>query len=416
MVRDLELIKDIGILLGKQVVLWGAGNHGQRMYVELNMMKPERDIIVCDSSKSKQGVRLGKTRVVLPDSLAGLIKMREAVILISVDSMSICYDIIDTIKELGYDQMPIYTKFAYDSSLYLNQSDDRLNPDFKKMYQRQRLLEKEKIIARFNCQIAEDYMIDIWHASIGGGGVLVYQPGKVGSTTLANSLEAFGIRAFHEHILNNKKMESVLYKGVRKEFLRDIFQVKRKVITAVREPIARDISLFWQRLGSIVDIAENKFQLDGMSSDLISQYEISLATKTLMPDYLKVLQDEFEWFNGELKEVTGIDIYQYPFDRESGYSIIEKGNISLLVLKLEKMSQLEGVIGAFAGIENFKIISGNKAKEKSYSFAYQEFKKKVRIPREYVDHYYKGNIYLDYFYTTEEKHKFLEKWSAHIIE
>ena len=47
----------------------------------------------------------------------------------------------------------------------------------------------------------------------------------------------------------------------------------------------------------------------------------------------------FEWFNVELKEPLGLDIYQYEFDKMRGYQIIEKDNIELLLIKLEKLDE-----------------------------------------------------------------------------
>ena len=46
-----------------------------------------------------------------------------------------------------------------------------------------------------------------------------------------------------------------------------------------------------------------------------------------------------------MKEVFGIDVFAYPFDAEKGYTLIKEGNIELLLMKMEKLSELENVIG-----------------------------------------------------------------------
>ena len=67
----------------------------------------------------------------------------------------------------------------------------------------------------------------------------------------------------------------------------------------------------------------------------------------------------FEWFNVELKEPLGLDIYQYEFDKMRGYQIIEKDNIELLLIKLEKLDECSEVIGRFVGKDNFSIVKSN---------------------------------------------------------
>ena len=43
--------------------------------------------------------------------------------------------------------------------------------------------------------------------------------------------------------------------------------------------------------------------------------------------------DEFEWFDEQIKQHLDIDVFQYPFDREKGYIQIEKDGISLFLFR-----------------------------------------------------------------------------------
>ena len=74
------------------------------------------------------------------------------------------------------------------------------------------------------------------------------------------------------------------------------------------------------------------------------------------------------WFDNELKRHFGVDVYQYDFDKERGYSTIQKGDVEVLIIKFEKMKEVgEKCIGEFIGDTNFKINDYNISKDKWYS-------------------------------------------------
>jgi glutamate mutase epsilon subunit len=124
--------------------------------------------------------------------------------------------------------------------------------------------------------------------------------------------------------------------------------------------------------------------------------------------------DVFEWFDVELKAVFGIDVYDYPFDREKGYSIIEQDNVEVLVIKLEKINSLEQVIGDFVEVSDFKLINSNVSDKKPYKYLYKNMREEIRIPREVVDRYYKNSPRMKHFYTEEEINMFYKKWEKNI--
>lgn len=48
--------------------------------------------------------------------------------------------------------------------------------------------------------------------------------------------------------------------------------------------------------------------------------------------------NEFVWFDVCMKELTGLGIFQYLFDRETGYGLIKEGKWEILVLKTESLN------------------------------------------------------------------------------
>lgn len=123
--------------------------------------------------------------------------------------------------------------------------------------------------------------------------------------------------------------------------------------------------------------------------------------------YIGVHSDFELWFN-EMKNVFRIDIFEYNFDIERGYSIIKKDNIEILVLKLEKISELNKIIENFINIEDFKLNTFNDASHKNYKDNYENFQKTFKIPEDYFPKIYK-NKYIEHFYSSDEINNFRDK-------
>ena len=118
----------------------------------------------------------------------------------------------------------------------------------------------------------------------------------------------------------------------------------------------------------------------------------------------------------ELKEATGINIYQYPFDKEKEYAWIKEGNIEVLALTLEKLNENVEVLGEFVEKPDIKLQNANVGDEKQYKYIYEGLKKDIRLPSAVVKSQYKNNPLQDHFYTEEEKERFLRKWSRYVSD
>lgn len=123
------------------------------------------------------------------------------------------------------------------------------------------------------------------------------------------------------------------------------------VISLIREPVARQISLMWHYLG---ENPKEMMKRYGKFENIERRY-------FQIPNH----EDEFEWYKKEMETVLGINVYEYSFDRDAGYSIIEKDGISLLLIKVEKLNSLEKVIADYLKEDDFKLCTLNLAKEKN---------------------------------------------------
>jgi len=260
--------------------------------------------------------------------------------------------------------------------------------------------------------------------------IFVYQMGKVGSVntylTLKKKLPDQAI--YHIHNLNSEHFSKIWeamqldqhyhaftfgHSCITKYLSEHIEEIKGqksiKIITGVREPIARNISWFFQ----IIDCA-------CVFPEFFIKYEKGLIT---MDDIIKkfwsqnfVYGKQYDWFEEELEAVFGIDIASIDFPKEKGYAIANfpDRNIELLVLKLEKLdSCLKEALETFLGVENLNCERLDRADfldENDY-LIYENLRKSLTFSDEYLEEIYDQPL-VRHFYTDEEINKFKHKWSS----
>ncbi len=396
-IKDLQLLKDIDILYHNEIILYGAGNIGRRAAKVLG----EAGIPIlgfCDSSIIKWGNTVGDYIVLSIYELASMVREKEIIIIITMADQDQVIQILTILEHYGLSNVDCYTWFALLYTLALHFEDQRINATFRENMQLKELIFQEflenevrgKAISALKAVASLDNHI------------LILQPGKVGSTSVLDSLRKAQISCSHTHSITGRRFFGALNRGIKgTELLRKVNKVK--VISMMRDPIARSISNYFQCFHN------------GMV-----EYRTMLIHPNTFEGVKALLERErgmgedgalFEWFNREIKEPFGVDIYVHDFDRERGYQIICEGNVELLLIKMEKLDECEDVIGQFVGSRDFRLIRANTGHDKLYRFAYEELKRTIEIPRHILDFYYKGNKAMDHFYTEEEKRQFLLKWT-----
>jgi hypothetical protein len=186
--------------------------------------------------------------------------------------------------------------------------------------------------------------------------VIVYQMGKVGSTTIYNSLQPLkNLDVYHIHSLTKTRIEIVEenYKNsfrynhtipahiLESQYLRKKLdkglegKKKWKVVTLVRDPIARNISSFFQILEEYVG---HNYQTK------IKSMKVEDIIEELMELFLYNYKGEkpLIWFDIELKSAFGIDIYSREFSKSNGYEIYEAESADVLLIKLENLNECAG--------------------------------------------------------------------------
>ena len=274
--------------------------------------------------------------------------------------------------------------------------------------------------------------------------ILVYQMGKVGSTSVVHSLRNSGLMnpVYHTHQLsyegidknieinrerlfqnrNNKKLDDhtrvytelfVKYvirklkndRLLRKKIDKNFDSINWKIITLVRDPVMREISNFFFTFHKHPEIVGKKEQLLNETS-------------------LRVLKDDLNkrlgggedwsltWFDRELKKVFGVDMYRFPFDHENGYTLIHSKNISILVIKLEELGRcFSGAIFELLNKENLNLTNSNVAGKKFYYNTYRYVLENLTLDSHFCKKIYSSK-YARHFYTNDELKIFMRKWSG----
>lgn len=243
--------------------------------------------------------------------------------------------------------------------------------------------------------------------------IVVYQMGKVGSTSVKESLVSCGVGSIYQvHRLNPENIERVrqdhlkrnsqppdesvgmhLYNHVVKK------RKKCKFITLVREPIGRNISAFFENFKFFAGMSftDQVFSMNQLTNIFLNNYPHSVP---------------LTWFDEEMKRSLAIDIYEYNFPKEDGYLSINKHPFELLIIKCEMPDLIkERVISDFVGIDNFSLNRANIAQEKNYSEVYQRFKSGINLPASYIEMMCDSK-YMNHFYEYSEIESIRSKWLA----
>jgi len=246
--------------------------------------------------------------------------------------------------------------------------------------------------------------------------VLIYQMGKVGSSALEKSIEG----SIHLHdlmsISASKQISPVraqLHKPktnyVKRLLKRAIMinMLKRKqhvrIISLVREPIGRNISMLFQSLPFWV---ADKYLKDDS------------AVRSERPQLLHEAFEEhvnhhypLEWFDNEIKALTGIDVFIHPFDHELGYQTYQKGNFSLMVIRTDKLDQSQQAISEFLQ-QDIQVTHDNQSENKWYSPLATEFKSSYQLKPEFVEDMLSSKLAMHFFTSSEIdniKNKYTQK-------
>jgi len=251
--------------------------------------------------------------------------------------------------------------------------------------------------------------------------ILVYQMGKVGSRTVVEALRSLSLDApvIHLHTLNPE----ALARAIRKErhspsphlprhlvASQMLIQKMReggfpcRVITLTREPIGRAVSFAFEDW--------RKKAPDALSDGG------ELDTSQMATAVVEMLSDENGhsnpglWFESELKECLGIDVFSTPYQFDQGFTILPDNDTPALVIRLEDLDRsLRPALASFLNVPSnaIKMHQTNVGSEKWYAESLRQVKQSFTLPELLVQRIL-GTKYVDHFYPAE-KNRLYQRWN-----
>lgn len=218
----------------------GVGKRGKELADKLCEFTQEVEFV--DTDPMKRGTYYGLP-IYMPEKIAEYPPEKTAIV-ISTDNVLLQKNILSQIEDMNYCNIDIYTRFAVQAVLCFMEnrtnrglSDRMLNVLTGKLDDQQRQINS----------LAHDVVIlkQMTMAQMTEKTVYIYQSKKVASSSIARSVRLAGMNGFHLHDFNFRM------NGFDNCFIRDMIRkTSGKVISIVREPIARQISLLWQYWGA----------------------------------------------------------------------------------------------------------------------------------------------------------------------
>jgi len=264
--------------------------------------------------------------------------------------------------------------------------------------------------------------------------LVIYQMGKVGSTSILQSLRAsaLDIPIYHVHCLTDDGLNYVesVYRSefaarrfiprhlfaslyLRQRMTQSDWGKKWKVITLVRDPVAQDMSSFFQLI-RIQSAGPRQWHLKSVADNFEIRLDVGHIEQLIAIFFDRPQRDRsLNYFDHEFGKVFDFDVFETDFPRTQGYHIYDTPNADILLLRLEDLKQCaEEAVQAFMQIDGFDLVSQNVGDEKEYGELYTAFKNAIRFPEDYLDKMYSSKL-ARHFYSDVELGVFRRKWSEH---
>jgi hypothetical protein len=168
------------------------------------------------------------------------------------------------------------------------------------------------------------------------------------------------------------------------------------IVTLVRDPIARNISSYFEHLDFIW---ERQNAHESVSVDLLIE-----GFRTRFPHH-----EPLTWFDDEMLRVTGLDVFEQKFP-ECGHLIVRNENVELLVMKSELPNTMKAAILSNVACRPVSLSVANSTSTKPKGAVFQEFMNKLRLDARYVDEMLESR-YTRHFYTEPERAAFRNKYT-----
>jgi len=255
--------------------------------------------------------------------------------------------------------------------------------------------------------------------------VLIYQQGRVASTSVYESIKAIKLPypLYHVHTISAKTAQKGIEKLKQKKgkiyrhffvgkFLSQALIQKRKepqappwkIITIFRDPLEVMLSLHFLNMSNKKLFVSEGGQLDNEMA--LRHYE------TLFINDEPAGWEICKWFDEVFLDETGVDVYLTPFDYEKGYTIINAQECDILIIKFEdiKKAYKYGVAELFdINPADVELQHANLHSNDDYKDIHKYVKQNLKFSSEFCDKVYSTKL-IKHFYSPQQILNLKNKW------
>ena len=252
--------------------------------------------------------------------------------------------------------------------------------------------------------------------------ILVHTMGKVGSSTVARSLNrsSIDLPVYHTHFLSQDGINRVEAR-YRDDGLMVPAHIRRSqdlrwrvskgetgwlVVSLVRDPIARSVSDLFQNASTLwPELVDDNGNVDpDLALEWISSRLASFDEET---DYVCT------WFDQEMQPVFNIDVFDTSFDHERGYTVCSSSVANLLLLRLEDLNSVfqPAMRTLLPDQPEVEMVRANVRSDKTGPrTTYQTVKDEMSLPLSTVERIYDSR-FVRHFYTASMVDTFIDRWT-----
>jgi hypothetical protein len=237
--------------------------------------------------------------------------------------------------------------------------------------------------------------------------------GKVASSSIYETVRACGFEAIHVHTLNDwdlsheanvlipSESDSSLPLNIqtsltfRHGFDRNLYRFPIPVITLVRDPVARNISAYFENLDR--HFKSDDTSLETLIRNFLDNYPHEIATL---------------WLDREIRELTRLDLLDHRAAANSSDTVYENARFRILVMRVEDSDEAKRqALEQFLDVPVPEIVKSNEGQNKAYADLYREFMSSLTLPQSYLDAMYESD-FSKRFWNSEELQNMRARWKT----
>lgn len=398
-----QIDTELSIYKKNQVVLFGLGYLGKKL-LDIFSCVEIKPTYICDNDPEKWGKHYGDIPVISPTELHTLYGEQENIFIqIAVNTRNskevekqlcdlgikniIPYE--ECFQMLSYyikcDTLQQYPTLFSDASLVLEEYTEHGGDLFNSYPNRHGVRTSHDEVHYLLHEL--HYFLAHKHQT----GIFICMPGKTADLTLQKTFQVHGVpchmTGHYSGFFSNQALKGE----------------KVKIITAVRDPIGRDVSSLYYQL---------KFLGTRFFEEAVYQNKTNDA-QVIFDCFFQNFRESCysSWFSRFKDDV--VDLQQYPFDKEAGYTIIQEGNYDIFVYQLEKLNDIVPQLSDWVGVPFDTLENTNITSDTWLAKSYQQGLKEMKFTKKYADLCY-NDPYLQHFYSASDIERFKNKWKNNI--